>query len=266
MNRFGSWNLQLGLAISTHQNRELSDLLTMRASKSAKVAAALAAAGLMLSPALATGTSTQAKKRPAPIAVSFDPISSFTPANGDPRLAAAFANKPLSLTDFRFTPAAAKGRPSQLRVAIRARVGSPAAAATAVNTAPAVTALTPASYNLGLAVGWKRFAVSGDVAKTKAVDPALGERESAVLGVSYSLNNRLSTRVAVGAERATGNPLPALRRGDNVSVDAGASYSLSRRIALTGGVRYEVDRDRLASLKDERRDSQAVYIGTAFKF
>jgi len=242
----------------------LSDLLTMRASKSAKVAAALAAAGLMLSPAFATGTSTQAKKRPAPIAVSFDPISSFTPANGDPRLAAAFANKPLSLNDFRFTPAAAKGRPSQLRVAIRARVGAPARAQDATAT-PAVTALTPASYNLGVAIGWRRFAVSGDVAKTKDADSALGGRETAVVGVSYSLK-RFTGRVAVGADRADGRALPALRKGDNYSLDVGGSYSLSRRVALTGGVRYEIDRDKLATLKDERRDSQAVYVGTAFKF
>ena len=100
----------------------------------------------------------------------------------------------------------------------------------------------------------------------KDADPALGGRESAVVGVSYSLSSKLSTRVAVGAERATGNPVPALRRGDNVSLDAGASYSLSRRIALTGGVRYNVERDRMSALKDDRRDSQAVYVGTAFKF
>ena len=95
---------------------------------------------------------------------------------------------------------------------------------------------------------------------------AIGGREGAILGVSYSLSNKLSTRVAVGAERTTGNPLPALRRGDNVSLDAGASYSLSRRIALTGGVRYNIERDRLSALQDQRRDSQAVYVGTAFKF
>ena len=110
------------------------------------------------------------------------------------------------------------------------------------------------------------FAVSGDVARVKSADSAIGGRESAVLGVSYSLSNRLSTRVAVGAERATGNPLPALRRGDNVSLDVGSSYSLSRHIALTGGVRYNIERDRLSALQDDRRDSQAIYVGTAFKF
>ena len=130
----------------------------------------------------------------------------------------------------------------------------------------AVNTLTPSSYNLGVAVGWKRFAVSGDVAKVKSPDPAFGGREMAVVGVSYSLSNRLSTRVAVGADRATGNPVPGLRQGNNVSLDVGSSYSLSRHIAVTGGVRYNIERDRLAALQDDRRDSQAVYIGTAFKF
>ena len=208
-----------------------------------------------------------AKKRAPAVALSFDPVSSFTPANADPKLAAALGGRGLALTDFKFTPAPANGRPSQVRVAIRARVVAPAQARLTDASAPAatLTALTPTGYNLGLAVGWRRFAVSGDVAKVKSADPAIGARESAVLGVSYSLSNRLSTRVAVGAER-TANPVAALRRGDNVSLDAGASYSLSRRIALTGGVRYNIESERLSALQDDRRDSQAVYVGTAFKF
>lgn len=235
--------------------------------KGAKLLAAVAAAGLVLTPAIAASV-TPGKKRPAAVALSFDPVSSFTPANADPKLAAALAGKGLALSDFKFTPAPAKGRPSQVRVAIRARVLAPAQSQVAEAAMPtaAVNALTPTGYNLGLAVGWRRFAVAGDVAKAKSADNAIGGRESAVLGVSYSLNNRLSTRVAVGAERSTGNPVPALRRGDNVSLDAGASYDLSRRIALTGGVRYNIERDRASALQDDRRDSQAVYVGTAFKF
>ena len=232
----------------------------------AKLVAAAAAAGLVLSPAFAVGT--QGKKRAPAVSLSFDPVSSFTPANADPRLAAALAGKNLALTDFKFTPAPAKGRPSQVRVAIRARVIAPAQTRLGDSAIPAAAAseLTPTGYNLGVAVGWRRFAVSGDVAKAKSADPALGGREGGVLGVSYSLSNSLSTRVAVGADRATGNPVAALRRGDNVSLDAGASYSLSRHIAVTGGVRYNIERDRLSALQDERRDSQAVYVGTAFKF
>jgi hypothetical protein len=207
----------------------------------------------------------QTKKRAPALTLSFDPVSSFTPANADPKLAAALSGKALALTDFKFTPAAAKNRPSQVRVAIRARSFAPARMAEA--SAPsAISQLNPTGYNLGVAVGWRGFAVAGDVAQAKSADSAQGGRESAIIGVSYSLSNRLSTRVAVGAERTSGNPLPALRRGDNVSLDAGASYSLSRRIALTGGVRYNIERDRLSALQDARRDSQAVYVGTAFKF
>jgi hypothetical protein len=246
-------------------DRELN-VLRVAQRTGAKLVAVAAAAGLVLTPAIAT--TMPSKKRPAAVALSFDPVSSFTPANADPKLAAALAGKGLALTDFKFTPAPAKGRPTQVRVAIRARVLAPPQTQLAdatVQTA-AVNALTPTGYNLGLAVGWRRFAVSGDVAKVKSADPAIAGRETAVLGVSYSLNNRLSTRVAVGAERSTGNAVPALRRADNVSLDAGASYSLSRRIALTGGVRYNMERDRLSALQDDRRDSQAVYVGTAFKF
>ena len=227
-----------------------------------KLVAVAAAAGLVLTPAIATGM--PGKKRPPAVTLSFDSISSFTPANADPKLAAALSAKGLALTDFQFTPAAAKNRPSQVRVAIRARSLAPTQLASAPTSS--LNQLTPTGYNLGVAVGWHRFAVAGDVAQTKSADSALGGRESAILGVTYSLSNRLSTRVAVGAERTSGNPLPALRRGDNVSLDAGASYSLSRRIALTGGVRYNVERDNFSALQDQRRDSQAVYVGTAFKF
>jgi hypothetical protein len=230
--------------------------------KGSRLVAAVAAAGLLLTPAIATGM--PAKKRAAAVALSFDPVSAFTPANADPKLAAALSSRGLALADFKFTPAAAKNRPSQVRVAIRARTVAP----TQLASAPVSTLnqLTPTGYNLGVAVGWRRFAVAGNVTQDKSADPAIGGRESALIGVSYSLNNRLSTRVAVGAERTSGNPLPALRRGDNVSLDAGASFSLSRRIALTGGVRYNIERDRLTALQDQRRDSQAVYVGTAFKF
>lgn len=239
-------------------------MLSLVHSRQARWVAAIAAAGLVLTPAFAA---TSSKKRPAAVSLSFDSLSSFTPANADPKLAAALAGKSLSLTDFKFTPAPAKGRPSQVRVAIRARVNAPTQAEIAQASAPASTLnpLTPSTYNLGVAVGWRRFAVSGDVAKVKDADPAIGGRESAIVGVSYSLS-KFTGRVAVGADRPDGKALPALRRGDTYSVDVGGSYSLSRRIALTGGVRYNVEKDRLSALQDNRRDSQAVYVGTAFKF
>lgn len=241
-------------------------MLTLAKSNKAGLLAALAAGGLVLTPAAAS--SSTAKKRPAAISVNADPIFAFTPANADPKLAASIAGNSLSLTDFKFTPAPAKGRPSQVRVAIRARApdsGGKSLTDAGVAATSVASNLAPVSYNLGVAVGWKRFAVAGDVAKTKEAVPALGGRESAIVGVSYSLK-QFTGRVAVGAERTNGQPLPALRKNDNVSFDLGGSYSLSRRVAVTGGVRYQIEHDRMAAIKDDRRDSQAVYIGTAFKF
>lgn len=239
-------------------------MLTIAKRTETKLLAALAAGAVVLTPAFAaTGT----KKRAPAVSLSFETMSSFTPANADPKLAAALGGRGQSLTDFKFTPAPAKGRPSQVRVAIRARTNAPSAnrLTDAAAGSSALTALTPTSYNLGVAVGWRSFAVAGDVAKTKDANPALGGRETAIVGVSYSLK-KFTGRVAVGADRAEGNPLPALRKGDKYSLDVGGSYSLSRRVALTGGVRYDVEKDRLSALTDQRRDSQAVYVGTAVKF
>ena len=234
---------------------------------SMKLAGALATCALLLVPAIASAK-PDAKKRPPAVSISFDRVTSFTPASADPKLAAEFANK-ASVADFKFTPAAPKGRPSQIRVAIRARGADPAggrAADLALASAPAIGALTPATYNLGVAVGWRRFAVTGEVARTRTDSLAFGGRESAVVGVNYSLGKRLTTRVAASAERTHGNQAPALGREKGYAVDAGAAYSLTRNIAVTGGVRYKIEQDRVSALKDERRDSQAVYVGTAFKF
>jgi len=225
-------------------------------------AGAVSAAALLVLPAIAIAKPDS--KRPPAISLSFDRVGSFTPATADPKLAAAFANRGTSLTDFKFTPAAPKGRPSQVRVAIRARAET--GARPNDSAASTVGLVTPASYNLGVSVGWRRFALTGDVAKVRAVGLAAGGRESAVLGVNYSLNKRITGRVAAVAERSDGTQAPALGRDKAYALDVGGAYALSRNIALTGGVRYKVDRERETALKDERRDSQAVYVGTAFKF
>ncbi|QNN64863.1 porin [Sphingomonas rhizophila] len=225
-----------------------------------EVGIALAIAAVALVPAVAIAAT--GKARPPAIAVSFDKISSFTPAGADPKLAATFGSRPRSISDFTFTPAAAKGRPSQLRVAVRA-AASPQIRASE-SSAAALSPLNPTNYNLGVAVGWKRFAVAGDVEKQTNPNLALTARESAVVGVSYNLK-KFTGRVAVGAERNEGR-VAALSQPDQYSVDVGAAYNLSRRIAVTGGVRYRVDQDRLNPVVDQRRDSQAVYVGTAVKF
>ena len=222
---------------------------------------ALIALALALVPA--TGATTQSKNQKRAPAISFA-AGGFTPAAADPRLAAAFAGRGVTGGSFRFTPSAPENRGKAVKVAVRARASTPAEARRVDPTPAALAALTPTAYNLGVAVGWKRFAISGDVAKIDA-NGLPGGRESAEVGVSYS-TKRFTGRLQVGAERSDNSQPRILAQERAYSLDVGGSYSITRNVDLTGGVRYKIQRDRLEQLADERRDSQAVYIGTAFRF
>src|SRR3546814_4077546 len=94
-----------------------------------------------------------------------DGIGSFTPASADPKLAAALARSGLNASGFRFTPSeASKDEQHRVTVAVRKRVSRSSDESNARTVAPASTvSVAPIAYNLGVAVGWKRFAPSGDV-------------------------------------------------------------------------------------------------------
>ena len=223
--------------------------------------AALVAASLFaLSPA--TAQSDRAK------AASSARSGRFTPAVADPRLAAALARRSSS-GNFRFTPAATTtDRRRAVQVAIRARRASTPQDVARVQTAsaaPPVTAVTPSSYNLGASVGWRGFALSGDVAESRD-GVVTGRRASAQVGMSYRANQRITARVQASAEEAEGRQRN-IAEDQAYAVDVGGSYSIGRNLDVTGGVRYRIARDRIEPLAaDQRRDSQAVYVGTAFRF
>jgi hypothetical protein len=229
----------------------------------------LAALALLLAPALAASSQTNKANRLVAASLNARPVGAFTPAVSDPRLAAALARRGTSLnTGFRFTPATATGdRSRSVSLAVRARAVGPAEASRAAgpSSSSAVTAITPSSYNLGVSVGWRRFAVSGDVAQADGGLIA-GTRESAQVGMSYRANRRITGRLAVGAERAEGNRR-VLAEDEAYSLDVGGAYRVTRNIDVTAGARYRISRDRLDPIsRDDRRDSQAVYVGTAFRF
>ena len=198
------------------------------------------------------------------------PVGNFTPAVGDPRLAAALARRGQSTARFNFTPASATpGRRQPIQVAVRARAAAPqqqpVRVATATASATPVTVITPASYNLGASVGWRGFAVSGDVAESRD-GVVTGRRASAQVGMSYRANQRITARVQASAEQTEGRQR-IVAEDEAYAVDVGGSYSIARNVDVTGGVRYRIARDRLEPVAtDQRRDSQAVYIGTAFRF
>ena len=225
--------------------------------------AATAAVGLFVSPAIYAATQKNIEK--PSVSVSRNGIGSFTPAAADPRLAAAFARANVVTAGYKFTPASAAGRPSRaVTVAVRARTtATPLSMDRPASAAPSLN-IAPFAYNLGVAVGWRRFALSGDYAQSD-LGSLQGGRSVADVGVSYTAK-KLTTRVQVAAERPVGTGARPINSNESVAVDFAGSYRLTRNLNLTAGLRYKSERDRLDPLPDNRRDSQAVYIGTAFKF
>ncbi len=201
--------------------------------------------------------------RIAPFAVNS--IGSFTPAAADAHFGSSFGRAGLgSSSGFRFTPSLTPGGSRRVTVAVRARAATPEQAERSAFSG-SLSGLTPYAYNLGVSVGWKRFAVTSDYSKVD-LGGLPGSREAADVAVSYA-GHRWSTRLALAADRSIGDTdrlVDSDRSG--VAVDLGGSYSISNRLDVTGGVRYRSEKDRLLELSDNRRDSQAVYIGTAFRF
>lgn len=228
---------------------------------------AVTAAGLVAAPTLFAQSAPQQQRiAAAKRAPAIASIGSFTPAAADPRLAAALARSGLSGSGFRFTPAdSARLANRGITVAVRARNSRPATTlADRGAAAPATVTLQPIAYNLGVSVGWKRFAISGDLAKLDLAG-APGSRESAELGLSYT-GKRASGRIKAGAERPLAHTPSMIADDPNYSIDVGGSYSITRNLDLTAGVRYKSEENRLPQLTDNRRDSQAVYVGTAIRF
>ena len=220
---------------------------------------------LALSPAQGTRADKRAILKHVTAHEMHGGIGSFTPASADPRLAAAFARTGIMSTGFRFTPSggAALRLGHGVTVAVRARSTiSPQAGV--VQIAAAAPSLAPVGYNLGAAVGWKKFAITGDYTKTD-LGLLQGGREGANVGLSYNMG-KWSSRIALAADRPTATAPRALGLTDDVSVDLGGAYRLTRNLDVTAGVRYKREHDRLEQFADTKRDSQAVYVGTQFKF
>lgn len=227
---------------------------------------ALGAAGLVVAPALLAQTAQQQRIAAPKRAASIGSIGTFTPAAADPKLAAVLARSGLGGSGFRFTPAdSARSTSRSVTVAVRARtIRPPAVLSDRGAAAPAAVTLQPIAYNLGVSVGWKRFAISGDLSKLDLAGQP-GSRESVDLDVTYT-GKRASGRIKAGAERPLDGAPRLIAADPSYSIDVGGSYSLTRNLDLTAGVRYKSEENRLPQLTDNRRDSQAVYVGTAIRF
>jgi hypothetical protein len=225
----------------------------------------LAVAGLLVAPALQAQENRTPRVASRQVSGNTGNFGAFTPAAADPKLAAVLARSGLPDSGFRFTPSESRRTSKGVNVAVHARSTRTAQVADRVNPAPAPLALAPVAYNLGVSVGWNRFAVSGDVTRVDLVNQP-GSRERADFGLSYD-GKRAGGRITAGADRPLANTPVLIGDNPSYSIDVGGSYKLTRNLDVTAGVRYKAERDRLPRLtEDARRDSQAVYVGTAFRF
>jgi hypothetical protein len=226
---------------------------------------ALCVAGAVVAPALQAQESDRNARLAVRQAAPRGAAGSFTPAGADPKLAAILARSGLGDGGFRFTPSESRkvaGRGVTVAVNARTVRAAPVATRTAATT-PAVS-LTPIAYNLGVSVGWKRFALTGDVTRVRlAAEP--GSRERADLGLNYS-GKRVGARLSAATERPLADTPVLIGDKPSYSIDLNGSYSLTRNLDVTAGVRYKSERDRLPDLDDDRRESRSVYVGTAFRF
>lgn len=235
----------------------------------------LAAAGLML----AAPTAVLAFGGTAGFGQLVSPgLATFTPASVDPKIARSVAEQLGNRGKLvRFTPAGgASAQERTVTVAVRvdgeaARAISVRSAIDAVKGEPGradVLGITQTSYNLGVARGYQSFtkpAPALGVGVQKIDMPDLAEFEPSK-GVAKDKPGRLQPRIQLEQDSARGRAPRTLQSMGEQSVDLGGSYRLTRNLDVTAGVRISQDRERLAPLTDSVQDSQAVYVGTQFRF
>jgi hypothetical protein len=226
------------------------------------VVGVLAVAGAFAVPAIGAPDASRAPAR-ARLASTF-----FTPSSADPKLAALLAQSGLDATPFRFTPADSRRNDRRaLDIAMRARsvkpgVETPRAAGVA-GASP--IGVAPISYDVGASVAWKRLSIAGEMGKLD-LGGAPGSRKSVDIGLTYA-GKRAAAKLQARSDRPLDGETHLLTELPSYSVDVGGQYSLTKNFDVTAGVRYKSqERDRLTRLSNDRLDSQAVYVGTAFRF
>jgi hypothetical protein len=203
-------------------------------------------------------------------------FAALTPASVDPRLAAFVAERGNgSARLLRFTPAGAANHASR-SVTVAVRVDENSAQAISVRSAidaareqvagESGVRIAATRYNLGVARGYQSFArpaaptpapALSDVSIPDLADfrPSPGAKEEP---------SRFAARIDSDVQT---KPAAAPRTVPDQTVDVEGSYRLTRNLDVTAGVRYSQDHNRLPTLVEPaKQDSQAVYIGTQFRF
>jgi hypothetical protein len=236
-------------------------------------AALLASASLALSPIVAPAFAAKSIGKIRSASQSW--LDTFTPAGVDSRLAAKFAANTRSANGlFPFTPAGIDTSRSRT-MTVAARTDSPLTAG-AVSVRNAIGAIEPGAsktlrlatsdYRLTASRGWQGFALP---ATPKLAAPApLSElgKGNFRLDDKSKRPSKFSTNIKLDQNAGVAPPVRGNAALGDYKLDVGGSFSISRKIDVTAGVRYASERDRVIPAADDRKDSEAVYVGTKIRF
>jgi hypothetical protein len=202
-------------------------------------------------------------------------LAGFTPASIDARLAQLVGSRPES-GQMRFTPAGAatrQGRTVTVAVRVDGNVQSLAVRSTLGGISEAadsaVARIAPTRFSLGAARGYQSFARPAPVPELAKDLSDAGMPDLASFKPSPGVKekpSRFAARIAVEEEQGASRSTRALDRIGDQTFDLGGSYRVTRNLDVTAGVRYSQERDRIAPLTNGKQDSQAVYVGTQFRF
>ncbi len=239
-------------------------------------------AGLMLSgavcllalPSAVLALATQFEPKPA-APVSGEAMGPMNAMPASMRLARAIPLRSLNKDQpYPFTPASTPNRSSRsITVAVRVdplaaqtiyvrgRRAEPTSDASATQLG-----IAPTAFQLGVSRGYTNFSQAlvtpDEVRKIDMPDLSTFKPGTGSKGAS----GPFSPRIVIDEKQAAGRA-PRTFAGDaQDEVDVGGSYRLTRNLNVTAGVRYSQERDRLKPLTDGKQDSQAVYVGTHFRF
>jgi hypothetical protein len=200
----------------------------------------------------------------------------FTPSSVDPQLAERVAQR-TGIAAMRFTPAGGVVKRDRT-VTVAVRVDQDTARAISIrqtlNVAPGggegLSTLATTRYNLGTARGYESFArPSATVNLPSGVReismPDLAQFEPS-RSTAQDKPSRFQPRIALEDERVAGRSPNTLDSLSAQTVDLGGAYSITRNLDVTAGVRLSQERERLGPITDSVQDSQAVYVGTQFRF
>jgi len=119
---------------------------------------------------------------------------------------------------------------------------------------------------LSASKGWQDFTLPK--AQARAARAPLSDlgKGGFRLDESAQKPSKFSTNIELGQSKEMAPPARGSAASGDYKLVVGGSFSISRKIDVTAGVRYASENDRAIPLADNRKDSEAVYVGTKIRF